>query len=252
MKRIGTGPALAMSHADLTCGKDGAVARIAFNRPARRNALGDTTTRQLRAACEEAIADGSVRVIVITGEGEAFCAGVDFKDTFERGAGKTEAEWRERIRTGPNELVRCLAGSPKPVIASVNGGAVGGARVRLPHRIRSRALRLPFAPGPRRNGCRGLARAVGFRRRWAHRGHDRRHRGRAHRTRSRTRISRRHRKARRGGDAAVAIGRIVDAPPGAGDGPGVLEMEALEPAPPSNGRASAAVRARARPWDAGD
>lgn len=159
-----------MSHADLTCGKDGAVARIAFNRPARRNALGDTTTRQLRAACEEAIADDSVRVIVITGEGEAFCAGGDFKDTFERGAGKTEAEWRERIRTGPNELVRCLTGSPKPVIASVNGAAVGGgATIALACDFRIASDRARFAfPFVRLGlapefGCsRLLERAVGF------------------------------------------------------------------------------------------
>jgi 2-(1,2-epoxy-1,2-dihydrophenyl)acetyl-CoA isomerase len=159
-----------MTYADLTCGKDGAVARIAFNRPARRNALGEATTRELRAACEEAIADDSVRVIVITGEGEAFCAGGDFRDTFERGAGKTEAEWRERIRAGPNGLVRCLAGSPKPVIASVNGAAVGGgATIALACDFRIASDRARFAfPFARLGlapefGCsRLLARAVGF------------------------------------------------------------------------------------------
>ena len=159
-----------MTYADLTCGRGGAVARIAFNRPARRNALGDGTTRQLLAACGEAIADDAVHVIVITGEGEAFCAGGDFKDTFERGAGRTEAEWRERIRSGPNELVRCLARSPKPVIASVNGAAVGGgATIALACDLRIASDRARFAfPFARLGlapefGCsRLLARAVGF------------------------------------------------------------------------------------------
>ncbi len=105
--------------------RDG-IARISINRPARRNALGDSTTRQLVAACGAAGERADVRALVITGEGEAFCAGGDFKDTFERGAGQTAAQWSERIRRGPNELVRLLQGLAQPVIASVNGAAVGG------------------------------------------------------------------------------------------------------------------------------
>lgn len=159
-----------MTYADLTFGRDGAVARIAFNRPARRNALGEATTRELRAACEEALADEAVRVIVITGEGEAFCAGGDFRDSFERGAGLSGAEWRERIRTGPNELVRCLIASPKPVIASVNGAAVGGgATIALAcdFRIASERARFAFpfvrlGLAPEFGSSRLLARAVGF------------------------------------------------------------------------------------------
>lgn len=159
-----------MDALDLTYVVNGPLARIAFNRPARRNALGDGTTRQLLGLCEKAIADPVVRVIVITGEGDAFCAGGDFRDTFERGASRSEADWRERLRQGPNALVRCLTGSPKPIIASVNGAAVGGgATIALAcdFRIASdRArfgfpfVRLGLAP---EFGCSVLlARAVGF------------------------------------------------------------------------------------------
>lgn len=158
-----------MSESGLTVRREGAVARIAFDRPARRNALGDTTVRQLLAACRDAIADDAVRVLVITGEGDAFCAGGDFKDTFERGAGRPEAEWRERIRTGPNELARCLTGSPKPVVACVNGAAVGGgATIALAcdWRIASDRARFGFpfvrlGLAPEFGSSRLLARAVG-------------------------------------------------------------------------------------------
>lgn len=115
-----------MNLPDLLYEKRHGVARIAFHRPARLNALGDTTTRQLLQACEDAAADPEVRVLVITGEGDAFCAGGDFKDTFEGGSNKTAEQWSERIRLGPNQLVRVLQGMTKPVIASINGVAVGG------------------------------------------------------------------------------------------------------------------------------
>lgn len=159
-----------MAFPDLTYGTAGVVARIAFNRPARRNALGDTTTRQLLGACREAIADASVRVIVITGEGEAFCAGGDFRDTFERGAARSEAEWRERLRGGPNALTRCFSECPKPIIASVNGAAVGGgATIALAcdFRIASDRARFgfPFARlglAPEFGCSLLLARTVGF------------------------------------------------------------------------------------------
>lgn len=102
------------------------VAWITINRPERRNALGNTTTRQLLDACEYALADEQVRVLVITGQGDAFCAGGDVQDTFQRGANNTEHEWSERIRNGPNQVARLLRCASKPVIACVNGVAVGG------------------------------------------------------------------------------------------------------------------------------
>ncbi len=146
MPRTPVRPGMPMNCDDLHCDQRDGVARIAFNRPARRNALGNDTTRQLLQACVDAGADPAVRVIVITGEGEAFCAGGDFKDTFERGAGQTAAQWAERIRTGPNALVRVLTSLPKPVIACINGAAVGGgATIALACDLRIASERARFA-----------------------------------------------------------------------------------------------------------
>lgn len=102
------------------------VARITLNRPERLNALANTTTEQLRIACSEAIDDPEVRVLVLTGAGDAFCAGGDYKDVFDCGSQRSADEWRKRLRNGANELVRTLIASEKPIIACINGVAVGG------------------------------------------------------------------------------------------------------------------------------
>lgn len=116
-----------MDITDLIYEKRDGVAFVTIHRPERRNALGDTTTRQLAHVCQDAAADETVRVVLITGSGdEAFCSGGDLRDTFERGAGNTEQQWSDRIRNGPNVLASVLQNMPKPVVASVNGVAVGG------------------------------------------------------------------------------------------------------------------------------
>ena len=115
-----------MNFEDLRYEKSAAVARISFNRPDRRNALGDGTTRHLLQLCEDAEADSGIRVLVIRGEGDAFCSGGDIEDTFVRGADKTAEQWADRIRIGPNQLALHLRRMSKPVIACINGLAVGG------------------------------------------------------------------------------------------------------------------------------
>lgn len=135
-----------MAFDDLLLEKKNAVARITLNRPGKLNALADTTTRQLCRACEDAIGDPEIRVVLITGAGDAFCAGGDYKDTFERWSGKSAEEWRQRIRNGPNELVRILGASEKPVVACINGVAVGGgATIALACDIRIASERARFS-----------------------------------------------------------------------------------------------------------
>ncbi|QHE87092.1 enoyl-CoA hydratase/isomerase family protein [Hydrogenophaga sp. BPS33] len=115
-----------MAITDLLYGVENAVAWITFNRPARRHALGDTTTRQLVCLCQRAAHDPAVKVVVIQGQGDAFCAGGDMEDTFQRGASMDARQWSDRIREGPNALALAIQTMGKPVIASVNGLAVGG------------------------------------------------------------------------------------------------------------------------------
>ncbi|MEW2502607.1 enoyl-CoA hydratase-related protein [Amycolatopsis sp. NPDC047767] len=99
--------------------QDGAALRIEFDRPDRLNAV--TTAMLVRAgdAVEEALADASVRVVVLTGAGRAFCAGADLAGT------DIEADPDTGTIDAANRLTRLFRDIPKPVVAAVNGPAVG-------------------------------------------------------------------------------------------------------------------------------
>jgi len=115
-----------MSFDDLICHKKNKIATIYIARPHRKNALGNDTTQHLIETLSNIEQDADVSAVVLSGVGDAFCAGGDFKDTFLRGAERSEADWQERIRSGPNRLAQQLRLFSKPVIAAVNGVAVGG------------------------------------------------------------------------------------------------------------------------------
>lgn len=100
--------------------KDG-VSTITLNRPERRNAIGTVMTNELLWALEDATGDDSVRGIVITGAGKAFCAGGDF------GQMTGGADAADLPRKGDfKDLLLALFYAQKPVIARVNGHAMGG------------------------------------------------------------------------------------------------------------------------------
>ncbi|WP_433803288.1 enoyl-CoA hydratase-related protein [Actinomycetospora sp. CA-084318] len=121
------------------------IATITLDRPDRMNAFTPTMATEIVAAFDEADADDAVRVVVLTGAGRAFCAGADLGrggSTFDY-----EAVRDARLRAGgtidgmPRDLggvaVLRIAASVKPVIAAVNGPAVGiGASMLLPADIR--------------------------------------------------------------------------------------------------------------------
>jgi naphthoate synthase len=114
-----------MTYTDIRYEKKDGVAWITIDRPEVRNAFRSRTVHELTEAFTEAKFDGSVGVVVLTGEGDrAFCSGGDQK---ERGAGGYAGEGSRPMDVDAmhNAIRRC----PKPVIAMVNGYAIGGGHV---------------------------------------------------------------------------------------------------------------------------
>lgn len=99
--------------------RDGAVCVLTLNRPAALNAVNTALAAALGAALEEAAGDAAVRAVVLTGAGRAFCAGADLK---EIAAGNHTAI--EHPEWGFAGMVRHWLA--KPVVAAVNGLALGG------------------------------------------------------------------------------------------------------------------------------
>lgn len=102
----------------------GAVRLVSLNRPERLNALDTALTRALLAALEDAVADPSVRAVLLTGEGRAFCAGADTREMADL-TPANEALVAERA-TLTRDVHALLAAMPKPVVAAARGAAAGG------------------------------------------------------------------------------------------------------------------------------
>jgi enoyl-CoA hydratase/carnithine racemase len=95
---------------------------ITVNRPDKLNALDRATMTEIAAAAAEALADDDVAVLVLTGAGEkAFVAGADIKEMSAMSAAEAQ-EFSEFLQSSLEILER----SPKPVVAAVNGFALGG------------------------------------------------------------------------------------------------------------------------------
>lgn len=107
--------------------EDGIVT-LTMNRPEARNALaGEAQFSAIEAAVARANADCSVRVVILTGAGPAFCAGGDVKDIVSRAgmfAGAAE-DVRQQYRAGVQRIPRALESLDVPLIAAVNGPAIG-------------------------------------------------------------------------------------------------------------------------------
>src|SRR3954464_15570773 len=115
------------------------VLTITLNRPDRLNAFTGTMARELIEAFDRADADDDVRAIVVTGAGRGFCAGADLQaggDTFNADAQGREYDG-EVPRDGGGQVVLRIYESLKPVIAAINGPAVGvGITMTLPMDVR--------------------------------------------------------------------------------------------------------------------
>jgi len=129
------------------------VCTVTLNRPDRLNAVTTTMLRELGEAWDHADADDAVRAVIVTGAGRAFCAGADLGSggsTFnyaERKDSRGHAETAEDHRDGGGTVTLRIFDMKKPVIAAINGPAVGfGITLTLPMdvRIASSAARIGF------------------------------------------------------------------------------------------------------------
>jgi enoyl-CoA hydratase/carnithine racemase len=126
---------------ELQVDRDDGVLTITLNRPERLNAFTETMRRELIAAFDVADADDDVRAVVVTGAGRGFCAGADLAK------GGATFDWRDREnasagdwdvpRDGGGQVSLRIYECTKPVIAAINGPAVGvGITMTLPMDMR--------------------------------------------------------------------------------------------------------------------
>ena len=98
-----------------------AIATITLERPDALNALNVTMKDELLAALRTIGRDRSVRSVVLTGAGRAFCAGQDLKERLEPEAAPLAVELRERY----NPIIRAMRGLDQPIVGAINGVAAG-------------------------------------------------------------------------------------------------------------------------------
>jgi len=132
-----------MSYETITCAVEDGVLTLTLNRPEILNAFNGTMMNEMIAAFDEADANDDVRAIIVTGAGRGFCAGADLSsggDTFNADA-RGPQPGRESAsgipRDGGGLLTLRIFDLKKPIIAAINGPAVGvGVTMTLPMDIR--------------------------------------------------------------------------------------------------------------------
>ncbi|MFJ8812950.1 enoyl-CoA hydratase/isomerase family protein [Amycolatopsis thermoflava] len=152
---------------DLTYAMNQHIATITLNRPHRKNAFTFAMLDEWAARLTEAERDPEVRVVVVTGTGGAFCSGVDLE---EFGAHeRTPLEEKQLLTDRVHQVAHAMDAMSKPVLAAVNGVAVGaGMDMALMTDIRIAGESARFSEGyvrvglvPGDGGCYYLPRVVG-------------------------------------------------------------------------------------------
>jgi 2-(1,2-epoxy-1,2-dihydrophenyl)acetyl-CoA isomerase len=100
--------------------RDG-IGTITLNRPDVYNALNDEITYELQDALKAVAKDDQTRVVVLTGEGKAFCSGQDLKAS----SGQEKRSFIESLHKRYNPIIRAMRNLPKPIVCRLNGVAAG-------------------------------------------------------------------------------------------------------------------------------
>ena len=114
---------------DILTTQDGPIRTLTLNRPERRNPITDLAmVDALVGALQEADADGSVRAVILTGAGRAFCSGGDLRQ-MQPGPysliGDSPEATRDNYRQGIQRIPLAMEALGVPVIAAINGAAIG-------------------------------------------------------------------------------------------------------------------------------
>ncbi|HKN96222.1 MAG TPA: enoyl-CoA hydratase/isomerase family protein [Pseudonocardiaceae bacterium] len=144
------------------------IGTILLNRPHRKNAFTMAMIDEWADVLRRARTDPDVRVVVLTGAGDAFCSGVDL-GSYQDGAEQTPLQRKENLRERIHRVPLALEDLDKPVIAAVNGVAVGAGMdmalmcdmrvVARSARLSEGYIRVGLVPGD--GGCYYLPRLVG-------------------------------------------------------------------------------------------
>jgi 2-(1,2-epoxy-1,2-dihydrophenyl)acetyl-CoA isomerase len=120
-----------MSYDTILLRTESGIARLTLNRPERLNSFTDAMHAELRDALAQVRADGTVRVLLLTGAGRAFCAGQDLADRAVA-PGSAPVDLGASIEKNYRPLLLALRALPLPVVCAVNGVAAGaGANLAL-------------------------------------------------------------------------------------------------------------------------
>jgi enoyl-CoA hydratase/carnithine racemase len=129
-----------MSYETLLTDLSEGILTLTLNRPERLNAFNETMRQELLAVIDEVDDDDDVRVVIVTGAGRGFCAGADLDRggaTFDGGAQEEGAREPRSPRDGGGLVTLRLFDCKKPIIAAINGPAVGvGITMTLPMDVR--------------------------------------------------------------------------------------------------------------------
>src|SRR5690242_3937138 len=110
---------------DIVSERSGSILRVQFNRPAKKNAMTSAMYVTLADLLNNAATDDSVRVVLWHGAGDSFCAGNDLEDFLKNPMGPGDSP--------QSRLIEALINFEKPIVAAVQGFAIGGGTTMLTH-----------------------------------------------------------------------------------------------------------------------